>query len=246
MLWYKSWRDTQLWFLLGLLALSAQVVALYMSYPMDPKTTFPNGALGVLPPEMLLLRGSDFRSYVWLRWFSNTMLLFWPPIAIALAGTGFEQPAGREYLLSLPISRTRAMLTRLAVTMAELAAATVLPTLLLCAMAPLRGQHYPLSDALAHAAILYVAGSGLVGLTMFLRTTLTDTAAYVALAALVVLVGLFTFVATGFTPYSVFRLMNGADYFFNHHIPWTGLAMSATIGAILAWLSVRLIEARDF
>ncbi len=150
------------------------------------------------------------------------MLLFWPFIAIALAGTGFEQAAGREYLLSLPVSRTRAMLTRLAVVMAELAVATVVPTLLLCAMAPLRGQHYPLSDALAHAAILYVAGSGLVGLTMFLRTTLTDTAAYVALAALVVLVGLFTFVATGFTPYSVFRLMNGADYFFNRHVPWTG------------------------
>jgi hypothetical protein len=168
-----------------------------MSYPMDPKTTFPNGSPGVLPIEMPLLRNSDFRSYVWLRWFSTSMLIFWPFIAIALAGTGFEQAAGREYLLSLPVSRSRAMLTRLAVVMAELALVPVLPTLLLCAMAPLRGEHYPLSDALAHAAILYVAGSGLVGLTMFLRTTLTDTAAYLALGALVVLVGLFTFVATG-------------------------------------------------
>ena len=81
---------------------------------------------------------------------------------------------------------------------------------------------------------------------MFLRTTLTDAGAYVALAALVVLVGLFTFVATGFTPYSVFRLMNGADYFFNHHVPWAGLATSVAVGAVLAWLSVRLVAARDF
>ena len=246
MLWLKWWVDTHRWFILGVCGLTAQVVAFYMSYPMDPKTTFPNGALGVLPIEMPLLRNSDFRSYVWLRWFSTSMLIFWPFIAIALAGTGFEQAAGREYLLSLPVSRTRAMLTRLAVVMAELAVVTVLPTLLLCAMAPLRGEHYPLSDALAHAAILYVAGSGLVGLTMFLRTTLTDTAAYVALGALVVLVGLFTFVATGFTPYSVFRLMNGAEYFFTGHVPWAGLAMSVGVGAALAWMSLRLVEARDF
>ena len=162
-----------------------------MSYPMDPQITFPNGALGVLPPEMPLLRMADFRSYVWLRWFSTTMLLFWPLIAIALAGTGFEQPGGREYLLSLPVSRTRAMLTRLASRWrASSPRLTVLPTLLLCAMAPLR---WPALSAErcpgARARSSTSAGSALFGLTMFLRTTLTDTAAYVALAALVVLSG---------------------------------------------------------
>jgi ABC-type transport system involved in multi-copper enzyme maturation permease subunit len=246
MLWLKWWIDTRHWFILGVLLLSAQVLAFYMSYPMDPATTFPNGALGVLPPEMPLLRGGDFRSYVWLRWFSTSMLLFWPLFAIALAGTGFEKPAGREYLLSLPVSRRRAAAMRLIVVLLEIAGITVLPTLLLCAMAPLRGQYYPVSEALAHSAIFYVAGLGLVGLTMFLRAIMADVAAYVAMAAMVFLVGMFTFLATGFTPYSVFRLMNGADYFFNHHVPWAGLATSVAVGAVLAWLSVRLVEARDF
>jgi hypothetical protein len=49
MLWLKWWLDTQRWFLLGVFLLAAQVVAFYVSYPMDPKITFPNGALGVLP-----------------------------------------------------------------------------------------------------------------------------------------------------------------------------------------------------
>jgi hypothetical protein len=66
------------------------------------------------------------------------------------------------------------------------------------------------------------------------------------MAAMVILVGMFTFLVRGFTPYSVFRLMNGADYFFNHQVPWTGLAASVAVGAVLAWLSVRLVEARDF
>jgi len=101
MLWYKSWLDTQLWFFLAICALVAQVIALYMSYPMDPLTTYPNGALGVLPHEMAQIRTGDFRSYIWVRWFSTTMLLIWPVFALRLAGTGLEGERGREYLLSL-------------------------------------------------------------------------------------------------------------------------------------------------
>ena len=113
-------------------------------------------------------------------------------------------------------------------------------------MAPLVGQRYPVSDVLIHSAILMVGSLGLFGLTMFLRVLMTDAAAYTAAAALLVLCGMFTFVAKGFTPYSVFRLMNGADYFFNHQIPWSGLILSATIGLALMWLSVRIVEQRDY
>jgi hypothetical protein len=222
MLRYKSWLDTRLWFFLGLIALSAQVIALYMSYPMDPATTYPNGALGVTAAEMTRLRTDEFRGYIWLRWFSTTMLLIWPVFAIRLAGTGLEESAG------------------------QIAAITIVPSLLLCAMAPLRGQHYPVSDALMHSAILMVGSLGLFGLTMFLRVTTKDAAAYVAMGGLVFLVGLFTFLVQGFTPYSIFRVMNGADYFFNHHVPWTGLAVSATIGCVLIWMSIRIVERRDF
>ena len=96
MLHYKWWLDTQLWFILAIVSLAAQVLALYMSYPMDPATSYPNGALGVMYEEMTRLRSSDFRGYVWVRWFSTTMLLFWPVFALRLAGTGFEHSGGRE------------------------------------------------------------------------------------------------------------------------------------------------------
>ena len=246
MLRYKSFLDTRLWFLLGILALSAQVVALYMSYPMDPATSYPNGALGVTPAEMTRLRTGDFRAYIWLRWFSTTMLLMWPVFAIRLAGTGLEESGGREYLLSLPATRRNIAITRLSVSAAQIAAITIVPSLLVCAMAPLQGQRYPISDALAHSFILMVGGLGLFGLTMFLRAITKDVAAYVVMGGLIFLVGLFTFLVQGFTPYSFFRVMNGADYFFNHHVPWTGLAVSATIGCALIWLSIRIVERRDF
>src|SRR5919109_616752 len=170
MLWYKSWLETQRWFLLAITLLAAQVLVLYMSYPMDPVTSYPNGALGVLPREMALLRTGDFRSYIWLRWFSTTMLLIWPVFTLRLAGTGLEGTRGREYLLSLPVTRRTVMGTRLLVVLAEVVLFTAVPTLLLCAMAPLVGQHYPISDALIHVLILMGGGFGLFGLMTFLRT----------------------------------------------------------------------------
>jgi ABC-type transport system involved in multi-copper enzyme maturation permease subunit len=242
----KSWLDTQRWFLLGVIGLVAQVFALYMSYPMDPVTSYPNGAIGVLPLEMARVRTGDFQSYVWIRWFSTTLLLFWPVYVIAMAGTGFESSSGREYLLSLPVTRRRIALTRLAVVVGQIVALTILPTLLLCAMAPLVGQRYPVTDALVQCLILLVGGSSLFGLSMFLRVLMTDVAAYTAAGALFVLCAMFTFVAKGFTPYSVFRVMNGAEYFFNHHVPWVGLGLSAGLGAILIWVSVAAVERRDY
>jgi hypothetical protein len=246
MLRYKSWLDTQLWFYLGLMLLSAQVVALYVSYPMDPATSYPNGALGVTAAEMTRLRTGEFRGYIWLRWFSTTMLLTWPVFAIRLAGTGLEEGAGREYLLSLPATRRHIAISRLTVSGAQIAAITIVPSLLVCAMAPLRGQRYPIGDALVHSAILMVGSLGLFGLTMFLRVIARDIAAYVVMGGLIFLLGLFTFLVREFTPYSIFRVMNGADYFFNHHVPWTGLATSATIGCALIWLSIHIVERRDF
>ena len=46
MLWYKSWLETQHWFFLGLMLLAAQVVALYVAYPMDPLTSYPMARSG--------------------------------------------------------------------------------------------------------------------------------------------------------------------------------------------------------
>jgi hypothetical protein len=81
---------------------------------------------------------------------------------------------------------------------------------------------------------------------MFLRAMTKDVAAYVAVGGLIFLLGPFTFLVKDFTPYSIFRVMNGADYSFRGHVPWTGLAASASTFCLLIWLSIRTVERRDF
>jgi hypothetical protein len=246
MLHYKAWLDTQRGFYLSILLLAAQVVALFMSYPMDPIATYPNGALGVAADEMARLRTNDFRGYVWLRWFSTTMLVIWPFLAMWLTGTGFEKAAGREDLLSLPVSRWRVMTSRLSVVLAEILVITIVPALLLCAMAPLVGQRYPVSDALVHSLIAIAGGLGLMGATVFCRAVMNDFAAYALVGTAIVVYGLITFFAGDLNGHSLFRLLNGADYFFYHQVPWSGLAVSAGLGGTLVLLSAYIIEQRDF
>jgi hypothetical protein len=246
MLWYKAWLDTQRWFLLGLLAFIFQVVAIYMSYPMDPATTFPHGAMGVLPDEMARLRLGDFRGYIWVRWFSTTLLLMWPVFVIILSSTGFESPRGREYLLSLPVSRRRLALIRLSVVAIEAGLLALVPSLVVSALAPLVGQRYPLSDVLVHSAILTLAGMGLVGFTLAARTLLDDVAAYVLVGGVMLLCATVTFLAVPFTPYSVLRVMNGATYYFRGEVPWMGLVLSVGVGAALMAWSIRTVERREY
>jgi ABC-type sugar transport system ATPase subunit len=183
---------------------------------------------------------------IWLRYFSTAILVLWPFLAMRLAGTGFERAAGREYLLSLPVRRWRIIATRLSVVLAEIAAITVIPSLLLCAMAPLVGQRYPVGDALVHSAIIVIGGFGLVGLTVFVRAVINDWLAYALIGTGVVVYGAITFLVGDLNGHSVFRLLSGADYFFYEHVPWGGLALSAGLGFTLVLLSAYIIEQRDY
>ena len=122
---------------------------------------------------MTRLRTDEFRGYIWLRWFSTTMLLIWPVFAIRLAGTGLEESAGREYLLSLPATRRR-----IAILASDRQRRTDRGDHDRAVAAGLRDGAAPgpaLSgqDALIHSVILMVGGLGLFGLTMFLRVMTT-------------------------------------------------------------------------
>ena len=234
MLWYKWWLDTQRWFILGVFALVAQVVAFYMSYPMDPQTTFPNGALGVLPAEMPLLRMAVSAATSGCGGSAPRCCFSGRSSRLRWRARGSSSAAGREYLLSLPVSR-RARWSR------------GLPLV----MAADRGAHRAADAAAVRDGAAPVGSTTRLAMRSSTRASCTSAArpgraddvpphdddrhgGVRRLAAMVLLVGLFTFVAKGFTPYSVFRLMNGADYFFTATSRGPGLAMSA------AWRGARV------
>jgi hypothetical protein len=250
-LWYKGWTETRWFFRLGLVFLMASALWLYAGYPDDYTTRFPNGAIAVSAEQVrALLR--DGRAYIWLSWFGTSLLLGLSFLALALASTGIVlnpeggAAPGVTYALSMPASRRKLAAVRLATGFLELAAAAILPSILVCLLAPTQGQSFPIGQGMMHALLAMSGVSALYGLFVFLSTLLGELSKAVLGGAVLFLYGMLTFLTSGVRRFSVFRLMTGDTYFLRGEIPWLAALASITFAAMLIYASVRIVERRDF
>src|SRR5262249_27090474 len=156
----------------GATILAAWVLAMYMSYPGEPDMEFPHGALAV-GLDLVRSLPRDARSYIWLHWFGNTLLLWLSFLAVALAGAAMGPPeAGVLYTLSMRVARRKLATVRIAVGLIEITAGALFSSLLVCALAPLRGQSFPVSQSLVHALLAVAGVASFYGLLVFLSATL--------------------------------------------------------------------------
>jgi hypothetical protein len=248
--WHKSWTETRLFFRIGLAFLLASALALYVGYPDDYTKRFPNGALAVGAEQVRTLL-HDGRAYIWLSWFGTSLLLGLSFLALALASTGIVRSPeggaapGVTYALSMPVSRRKLASVRIAVGILELAAAAIVSTLLVCALAPIQGQSFPVGQGVAHALLATAGALGLYGVFVFLSATLGELPKAVAGGTLLFLYGAFTFLTDGVRRFSVFRLMTGDTYFESGVIPWLGIGTSIALATTLVYASIRIVEGRD-
>jgi len=251
MLWYKAWTETRWFFWPGMTFLAASGLALYAGYPDDYATRFPNGAIAVSAEQVRALL-HDGRAYIWLSWFGTSLLLGLSFLALALASTGLVRSPdtgaapGVTYALSMPVSRRRLAGVRMATGLLELAAAGIVSSVLVCALAPTQGQSFPLREGAAHVLLAVSGVSALYGLFVFLSATLGEVSKAVAGGALLFLYGMFTFLTSGVRRLSVFRLMTGDTYFLRGEVPWLGVVACVAVSAALMYASLRVVERRDF
>ena len=251
MLWYRSWTETRWFFRIGLGLLMASALGLYVGYPDDYTQRFPNGALAVSGAQVRALL-HDGRTYIWLSWFGTSLLLGLSLLSLALASTGIVRSSeggaapGVNYALSMPVSRRRLAGIRVATGFGELAAAAILPTLLVCLLAPTQGQSLPVGEAMAHVLLALSGASVLYGLFVLLSATLGEVSKAVLGGAILFLYGMFTFLTNGVRTFSVFRLMTGDTYFLRGDVPWLGILASIAFAATAIYVSVRIVERRDF
>jgi len=251
MLWYKAWTETRWFFRIGLVFLLASALGLYAGYPDDYAQRFPNGAIAVGREQVRALL-HDGRAFIWVSWFGTSLVLGLSFLALGLASTGIVKNAdggavpGVTYALSMPVSRRRMAGVRLATGLLELAAAAVLPTLLVSLLAPTQGQSFPIGPALAHTLLALSGVSALYGLFVVLSTVLGEAVKGVLGGAVLFLYGMFTFLTDGVRKFSVFRLMTGDTYFLRGEIPWPAVIASLAFAATLMYASVRIVERRDF
>jgi ABC-2 type transport system permease protein len=255
MLWYKSWLETRWRFLIGLALLVLSACGSVLGYPQLLKllplapTIDVSGEIGRQIAEAMELARS-YRGYVWSHWFRQNMLQMWAVFAVLLGTGGLVAQAsggGALFTLSLPATRRRLSGVRAATGLAELLVLALIPSLVLPVLSPAIGQTYAVTDALIHAACMFIAGSVLFSLTFYLSAVFTDVwrpllFALCAAAAL----GLLGVIFADLSRYTLFGVMSGEEYFRGDGLPWLGLLASATLSAAMLFAATRRIARQDF
>lgn len=255
MLWYKSWLETRWRFLIGLALLMMSAAGSVLAYPHLVKllaaVPIPDlgGAIGRQIREGAEL-ARDYRGYVWSQWFRQNMAQMWGLFAILLGTGGLLSQAsggGALFTLSLPASRNRLLGVRVATGLAELLVLAIVPALVLPVLSPAIGQTYGVGDALIHGTCMFVAGAVFFSLAFLLSTVFSDVwrPALIVICVATVL-RLCEELFRDQSAFSLFRVMNGEDYFRGSGLPWLGLLASAAVSVALLYTATRNIARQDF
>jgi hypothetical protein len=172
----------------------------------------------------------------------------WTLFAVVLGTAGLlSQTSAAIFTLSLPVTRRQIVGIRAATGILEIVALAVLPSLAIALLAPAIGQRYAVADALVHGVCLALGGAVFFSLAFLLSTVWSDVwrPALLALGAAIVL-GLCEEVSSAAARYGIFHVMSAEEYFRAGHVPWTGLAITLSLSAVMLYGAARNIERRDF
>lgn len=256
MLWHKSWLETRWRFAIGLALLICAAAAVVLVYPrmkeLIPRVVPPADARGELARQIREAAelASDYRGYVWSQWFAKQATQMVTLFAVLLGTGGLVAQTARGgglFTLSLPVSRERLFAARAGTGLAELAVLAVVPALVIVALSPSVGEHYPLGDALVHAGCGFVAAGVWFAVASLLSTAFADVWRPLGLALFAAIaLGLSEQVVPAVSRFSVFPVMSAERYFRGDGVPWLGLAAAAAATLAMLYGAARNLARQDF
>jgi ABC-2 type transport system permease protein len=247
MLIYKAWRESRTRFLLSgaALALGCAIVVLFhqqlRAEPDVPMT---------------------YTTYIWSAVYkANSLRDLYIMLVLVLGLGGLLQERGRGtvgFSLALPVSRTRLVVVRAAMGLAELTVLALVPAVLIPVGSRMAGEVYPLAQPLQFGVLWTACGAVLFGIAFLLSTLLSgEYSAWVVsfvvvlvYSAIVHLVPLLDRAAA----LDLFDIMSGTEmpYFREAEavwvgpLPWVPLAMIVAITAGLLVAAAHVTARQDF
>ena len=232
MLWYRFWLETRL-------RLIFVVVwsAFFFGVGLYPVANRP----AALPAQVM-----------------NTLLLQTTFIAFLAAGffggSGVRtQTFGRNYrglhgsvhfTLSLPVSRTRLLITRAALGFAEMMIVMVLVSVAAWAAFGAMRAQASMSAVIGHAVFMGIAAVGVAGLAVLGSTVFDDVVQTWIVTAVTIL--LFVFRAQLPRPLDLIGAMTGGSPLVSSTVPWATLAAALVVGTLCVVAALRVVTVQEY
>ncbi len=253
MLWYKHWLETRWRFFIGLAVLTALSAMVVFTEPLTSVAMEnfqdPGGMVGEILREQIEL-SKTYEGYVWIQWFGKNLLFGWLMLAILIGVGGVVTEStrgGALFTLSLPVTRRKMLAVRAATGASELAVLALVPSLLIPLLSLLIGETYSAGEAIVYVMLMVAGGIVFFAFSILLSTIFSDKIKPIVVGLIVVFVlETVSLLVKKFAPYSVTKIMSGADYFRTGELPLAGLAASLAVAAVMFYLSLRIVERRDF
>ncbi|HEY4088183.1 MAG TPA: hypothetical protein VGM43_19750 [Bryobacteraceae bacterium] len=235
MLWYKAWLETRSRFLIALLGMTS--LGAWRTWELNqmvPAWTY--------APYYYF----NFRA---VHDLLNLMLV----VAITLLFMGGllqERATGLSlFTLGLPVSRARLMSARITVGLLESAALVAIPWTAICITGILTSPVRPVSLALFYAMVTAAGGALIAGISLLASSLIEG-----AYTAPMVVVGVWLLSANAPKSWAAafpFELMGGRANLDRSNMvtgpwPWGHAAAFLAAAAALIWISVKIIERKDF
>lgn len=246
MLLHKCWLESRFRFLCGLFLVTATVTHTVLFAP---------HTLNLIRQQMPW-EHMGFAGYVWLTIYDGSLLAAWIIMAVILSSRGLrrEQSLGvAAFTLSLPIRRRSIVGAQSFVALAELVVLGAVPALLVSGLSRVVGLAFPLSQGLAHAALLVCPGIVFYGWSLLLAQLAGSEPASLTIS-LSSIGAFFVLVKRihALDSLDIFDVMSGADLLDRHTfllhgpLPWTTFSVAFALLFGMVGLSMLRIERHDF
>jgi ABC-2 type transport system permease protein len=238
MLWYKAWLETRSRFMIAIVGCTALCSMWIVEF--SKLTASSREVRGLF----YLLHGiHEVLAFVWIL----------SVILLMMGGLLQEHGAGTSSVtLALPVSRFRVMSVRIAMGLAQSFVLALVPWLVMLVVSGSDGKGYPISQLWFHVFLLWSGGMVFVALAVLISSIVEGqyTAPVVSIGLAVLLVNALK--AARLNSYSPWTFMVGTEYFqrgtgfLSGQFPLLHAGAFCAVAILLFWLSIRVIQQRDF
>jgi ABC-2 type transport system permease protein len=238
MLWYKAWLETRSRFLISLIGMV--VLCSVFVFHLDREAIY-----DVKP---------DYYNYVFFAGHSLLVMMWLLAVTLTMMGGLLRERAtgSSAFTLALPVSRTRLMMVRICMGLAQAVMLAIGPGIAMYSVGSIFGKTHSISQAAFYLVLLLGGGVLFFAIAVLVSSLISGeyTAPIVSFGAVIVTaVGLSSAALRRYNPWA---FMTGSEYLnrqtnlLTWSMPWLQTAIYILAAGLLLALSFRVIQRREF